>query len=95
MYFCLSMKDNIFSVVDTEDGVKESFSKDQIQSYMSIGVEINGITEESLSMDDLTTTIVDFPSRDVLHGQVFNGYYFEEYDEESYQYYHNPYSDPA
>jgi len=91
MYFCLSMKDNVFSVVDTEDGAKESFSKDQIQSYISIGVEIKGVTEESLSMDDLTTTIVDFPSRDVLHGQVFNGYYFEEYDEESYQYYHNPY----
>ena len=91
MYFCLSMENDVFFVLDTEDGVKESFSKDQIQSYLSNGVEINGVTEESLSMNDLTTTIIDFPSRGAMHGQVFNGYYFENYDEESYSYYHNPY----
>ena len=91
MYFCLSMENDVFFVLDTEDGAKESFSKDQIQSYLSNGVEINGVTEESLSMNDLTTTIIDFPSRGAMCGQVFNGYYFESYDEESYLYYHNPY----
>lgn len=91
MYLCVDKNDNNYTVLDTKDNVQESFSQDIIESYLNQGVEILGVTLDSLSLCDRTIVLVDIPSRFVRTGQVFNGYYFESYDEESYSDFHNSY----
>lgn len=91
MYFCIAKDDNYFTVVDTSDGVEEKFSEEEIKNYLSQGVVILGVTLESLSINELTIVLIDFPSRAVRTGQVFNGYFFESYNEETYDDYHNIY----
>ena len=91
MYLCVDKNDNNYTVLDTKDNVQESFSQDIIESYLNQGVEILGVTLDSLSLCDRTIVLVDIPSRFVRTGQVFNGYYFESYDEDSYNDFHNSY----
>lgn len=91
MFFCLGKSDNIYTIVDTEDGVEEKFREDELKRILEIGVEVYGVTLESLSIDSLTTVLVDFPSREARTGQVFNGYFFSDYVGEDYDYYHNTY----
>ena len=91
MYLCVDKNDNNYTVLDTKDNVQESFSQDIIESYLNQGVEILGVTLDSLSLCDRTIVLVDIPSRFVRTGQVFNGYYFENYDEDSYNDFHNSY----
>ena len=91
MYLCIGKNDNNYTVLDTKDNVQESFSQDIIESYLNQGVEILGVTLDSLSLCDRTIVLVDIPSRFVRTGQVFNGYYFESYDEDSYNDFHNSY----
>ena len=91
MYFCISVVDNEYSIVDTSDNVEEKVSLDVLRSYLEQGVEILGVTLESLSLHDTTTVLVDIKSNIVLSGKMFNGFYFEDYDSETASEYNNRY----
>lgn len=80
MFFCLGMDDGSFSIVDSSDGVVETFSKSDVEAYLSQGVVIYGVTLDSLSIGGLTSVYVNFPSKNKDKGRFFNGYFFEDYD---------------
>lgn len=91
MYFCISAVNNEYSIVDTSDNVVEKVSLDILKSYLTQGVEILGVTLESLSLHDTTTVLVDIKGHIVLSGKMFNGFYFEDYDSETASEYNNRY----
>lgn len=91
MYFCISAVNNEYSIVDTSDNVVEKVSLDVLKSYLTQGVEILGVTLESLSLHDTTTVLVDIKGHIVLSGKMFNGFYFEDYDSETASEYNNRY----
>lgn len=91
MYFCISAVDNEYSIVDTSDNVVEKVSLDVLKSYLSQGVEILGVTLESLSLNSTTTVLLDIKGLVALSGKMFNGFYFEDYDSETASEYKNRY----
>lgn len=91
MFVCESQLGDMFVVVDTDDGAIESYTASQLQNFLENGIEILGVSQESLSINMRTTVLVNFKSKRVHCGQFFNGYYFDNYDEELYEYFSNPY----
>lgn len=90
MFICVGRVDDSFTVIDTSDKVREVFCKDDLLGILEQGIEIAGVTVESLSIDECTTILVDF-NRTAGLGKYFNGFYFEEYSIAEQDYFVNPY----
>lgn len=92
MYFCIGCNNGFYSVVDSTDNVEEMISLETLKGFLTQGIEILGVTLDSLSIGKTTIIHLDFPSKSFRCGSIFNGYYFEEYNEETYyQDFHNSY----
>lgn len=91
MYFCIGKENNEYIVIDSEDNVEERFSETNIINFLESGIIIYGLTLESLSIYQRTTVLVDYPSKQHGVGQVFNGFYFEDYTSELYDDLHEEY----
>lgn len=91
MFFCLNYFNGNYTILDTDDNVEEVVSHENLRKYLESGIEILGVTLDSLSIMDTTLVYVDFPSTVLREGRVFNGYYFESYNNDNYINTHNSY----
>lgn len=48
MYYISSQKGNKYGVTDTEDGIEEFYTKEQLMSIYAQGIEVNGLSDENI-----------------------------------------------
>lgn len=91
MFYCIGKSNNLYKVLDTTDLIEEDVTKDELINYLNLGIQILGVTKESLTLNDKARLFLNLKSSHGKRGLLFNGFFFIEYNSDNYSDFNNPY----